>query len=192
MRHFIGIPDEDFIRGQVPMTKQEVRILTIAKARISEDAVILDIGAGTGSLSIEAALMASKGQVFAIERKAEGVILIKENAAKFAAGNLTVIEGEAPEALDHLPQSDVIFIGGSGKKLPEIIDRADLLLKQQGRLIINCVTVETLAETLKNMKKRDNYVYDVFQVQITRMDKVGSYHMANALNPISIITCTKA
>ena len=113
--HFIGIADTEFIRGNIPMTKEEVRILTLAKAKIKADDIIIDIGAGTGSLSIEAALLAPKGKVFALEKNLEGIDLIKKNAEKFQANNITVINAYAPEGMADLPQADVIFIGGSGK-----------------------------------------------------------------------------
>jgi cobalt-precorrin-6B (C15)-methyltransferase len=192
VKHFIGIKDDEFIRGQVPMTKQEIRILTLAKAMINASDVIIDIGAGTGSLSIEAALLATKGSVYAIEKKAEAISLIKSNIEKFHVNNINVIEGEAPNALKDLPASDVIFIGGSGSHLDAIIEDADLLLKPNGRLIVNCVTIETLHNTLKIMQNKPNYTYETFTVQITRLNQIGQYHMSQALNPISIITCIKS
>ena len=100
---FPGIEDEQFIRGDVPMTKQEIRILTIAKAHIRPDSVVWDVGAGTGSISIEAALLAKEGHVYAVERNPEGIHLIGENAAKFGVKNLTAVESEAPQGLSELP-----------------------------------------------------------------------------------------
>ena len=134
--HFIGIADTEFIRGNIPMTKEEVRILTLAKAKIKADDIIIDIGAGTGSLSIEAALLATKGKVFALEKNLEGIDLIKKNAEKFQANNITVINAYAPEGMADLPQADVIFIGGSGKNLQAIIDA-----KESGILPINISAV---------------------------------------------------
>lgn len=191
MRHCIGIADEAFIRGEIPMTKQEVRILTLTKARIQPEDCILDIGAGTGSLSVEAALLAPEGKVYAVERKKEGVDLIRKNAAKFQAANLTAVAGEAPDALKGMPWCDVILIGGSGRCLEGILTEADALLNPGGRLVVNCITIETLYETLQWMKPRENYASDVVQVQVTRLNQVGAYHMAQALNPIYIMTYTK-
>lgn len=191
MRHFMGIEDNEFVRGNIPMTKSEVRILALAKARIAPDDVIIDVGAGTGSLSIEAALLANKGRVYSIEREAEGVRLIKENAARFNVLNLEAIAGIAPEALSTLPQANVIFIGGSGGNLEQIIQTCDKLLKPNGRMIITAVTVETLYNTLKIMQSNGNYDVSAFCVQISRINQIASYNMLQALNPINIIVCNK-
>lgn len=191
MNRRIGIADDAFIRGRVPMTKQEVRILTLAKAAVGEKDVVIDVGAGTGSLSVEAALLAREGRVYAVERGKEGAELIQQNAAKFNVSNLTVVLGEAPSALTDLPQADVIFLGGSGGRLTDILDWADRALKTGGRLVINCVTVETLHGALAYMQGKRGYTSDAFQVQITRLKRVGKYHMSEALNPIGILTYTK-
>lgn len=191
MRHRLGIPDEQFIRGDIPMTKQEIRILTLAKANIDAVNTVIDIGAGTGSLAIEAALLAEHGRVYAIERQPEGIELIKANAAKFAAANIEPILGSAPEALEGLPAADVILIGGSGGKLSDILRCADQLLKPGGRLIVTAVTVETLSTAFAIMQQRSDYNVEACSVQVTRIQPVGASHMYKALNPISIITCTK-
>ncbi|WP_418627164.1 precorrin-6Y C5,15-methyltransferase (decarboxylating) subunit CbiT [Anaerosinus sp.] len=189
--YHLGIPDHEFIRGKTPMTKEEIRILTIAKAQINPDSIIWDVGAGTGSLSIEAALSALNGHVYAIERNREGIDLIQQNAAKFKAKNLTAILGEAPSALLDLPSCDVAFIGGSGGKLSEILTFIDDKLKVGGRLIINAITIETMYEALQFLKETENYSYNTFSAQITRFDAIGRYHMGKAQNPITIISCTK-
>lgn len=191
MKQGFGIPDSEFIRGNIPMTKQEIRILTLAKARISPTDTIIDIGAGTGSLSIEAALLAEQGRVFAIERETEGLELIKTNAAKFKAKNVEAILGIAPEALDGLPAADVILIGGSGGRLPDILNYADTLLKPRGRLVITAVTVETLSTALTIMRGKKEYDVDACCVQVTKIQAVGASNMFKALNPIYIIACSK-
>ncbi|QDR80356.1 precorrin-6Y C5,15-methyltransferase (decarboxylating) subunit CbiT [Sporomusa termitida] len=191
MNHKLGIPDSEFIRGGIPMTKQEIRILTLAKAGIGAADTVIDIGAGTGSLSVEAALLASRGRVIAIEREPEGVDLIKVNAAKFQAANVEVILGAAPEALAGLPAADVILIGGSGGRLPEILSGADRLLKPGGRIIITAVTVETLAAALGSMRQRTEYNVEACCIQVTRLQQAGASNMFKALNPIYIIACGK-
>lgn len=189
---FPGIEDERFIRGDVPMTKQEIRILTIAKAQIEPNAIVWDIGAGTGSISVEAALQAKDGHVYAIERNPEGIGLIKRNAEKFQVKNLTAVEGEAPQALLELPSCDVAVIGGSGQHLDAILDLISSQLKKGGRIVLNCITVQTLASCLSYMRSHQAvFTYEVIQVQINRLQAVGPYDMAKAINPIYIATCQK-
>ena len=189
---FLGIADEEFIRQDVPMTKQEIRILSLVKAQIAPDAVVYDIGAGTGSISIEAARLAPQGQVYAIERSSEGIGLIRANAANFAVKNVKVIQAEAPEGLADLPEADAILIGGSGGNLQEILTEVTPKLKTSGRLVLNCITVQTLMQCIEFMREHsDTYIYEAIQVQVTRLQQVGTYDMAKANNPIYIVTCWK-
>ena len=187
-----GIADEQFIRDKVPMTKEEIRILTMCKAKIRPDDIIWDIGAGTGSLSIEAALLAPQGKVYAIEKKDLAVNLLHQNIAKFKLeNNVEVIATEAPKGLDDLPSCDVVFIGGSGKHMFEILDLIDTKLKTGGRIIVNAVTIQTIAQITEYMTKKENYTYEAIQVQVNRLRKIGSYDMFNAQNPVYIVTCKK-
>ena len=189
---FLGIADEEFIRQDVPMTKQEIRILSLVKARIAPDAVVYDIGAGTGSISIEAARLAPQGKVYAIERETAGVQLIRANVANFAVSNVHVIQAEAPDGIANLPEADAILIGGSGSRLPEILEAVTPKLKAKGRLVLNCITVQTLMQCIDYMRTHsDTYIYEAIQVQVTRLQQVGTYDMAKANNPIYIVTCWK-
>jgi hypothetical protein len=188
----LGIKDEEFVRGKVPMTKEEIRILTIAKAQIAHNAVICDVGAGTGSLSIEAARLAPAGHVYAIEKNPEGIGLIAENAKRFGVENITVIEGAAPDALAGLPELDVALIGGSGRKLSDILDIIGERLRLNGRIVANAITMQTVAACLDYFHTHaDRYTYEAIQVQISRLERVGPYDMAKALNPIYIITAQR-
>ncbi|MBR3624690.1 MAG: precorrin-6Y C5,15-methyltransferase (decarboxylating) subunit CbiT [Selenomonadaceae bacterium] len=189
--HHLGIFDEDFIRGKTPMTKREVRILSLNEAKIEENSVVYDIGAGTGSLSVEAALLAPSVKVYAIEKNSEGVELIKQNAKKFNVKNIEVLNKTAPDGMDELPFADVILIGGSGGEVAKILKISLEKLKQNGRIVINTVTIETLYETIAYLKKRSEINYYFYEVAINRYFKTGKYHLKKSENPISIIVVNK-
>ena len=190
MRHFFGIEDEEFIRGDVPMTKKEIRMVVMNEARIEEDSVVLDVGAGTGSISIEAALGAPKGHVYAIERFEKATDLIRQNQEKFSVKNLTIIEAKAPEGMEDLPELDAVIIGGSAGGMGTIMDEVTRLLKVGGRLVVTAVTMETGYTILKELKGRP-YTYEGFQMQVSRFRKAGPYHLLNPLSPIFIVTAVK-
>ena len=190
MRHFFGIRDEEFIRGDVPMTKQEIRMAVMNEARVDEDSVILDVGAGTGSISIEAALGAPKGHVYAIERFDKGIELIQQNMEKFNVSNMTVIKAKAPEGMEDLPELDAVIIGGSAGQLGNIIDEAQRLLKIGCRLVVTAVTMETGSAILKELKGRP-FEYHGYQMAINRYRKAGPYHLLDPLSPIFIVSATK-
>ena len=192
MKYTVGINDNDFIRGNIPMKKQEVRTLVLGKAQIKRDDIIIDMGAGTGSLSIEAAFQAFNGKVYAIEREDEGVQLIEANRKKFCRENLEIIHGSAPESAMKLPSADVILVGGSGGKLLDILHYSIQRLKSEGRLIITAVTIETLYTALHFMQDQSNFSTEAFGVQITRLKNLSASNMFQALNPIYIITCIKS
>ena len=189
-----GISDEEFLRDKVPMTKEEIRILTLCKAKIRPDSIVWDVGAGTGSLSIESAMIANKtGHVFAIEKKSLAVELLHKNVAKFKLEDkITVISGEAPKALSDLPNCDAVLIGGSGKNMFDILEVIDSRLKIGGRIVVNAVTIQTISQITEYMSKKEDYTYEAMQVQVNRLRKIGSYDMFNnALNPVFIVTCIK-
>ena len=190
MRHFFGIEDEEFIRGDVPMTKKEIRMVVMNEARIEEDSVVLDVGAGTGSISIEAALGAPKGHVYAIERFEKATDLIRQNQEKFGVKNLTISEAKAPAGMEDLPELDAVIIGGSAGGMGTIMDEATRLLKVGGRLVVTAVTMETGYTILKELKGRP-YTYEGFQMQVSRFRKAGPYHLLNPLSPIFIVTAVK-
>ena len=184
------IDDEKFLRGKVPMTKQEIRTLTLAKARIDSDSVVADIGAGTGSITIEAALLAPCGKIFAIERNAEAIELIRRNVEKFSVTNAEIICAEAPDGLENLPALDAAIIGGSGGRLEKILDIIGEKIKIGGRIVLNAITIQTLNSALEYFRTR-GWTCDACQVQITRLERVGRYDMAKALNPVWIVAAAK-
>lgn len=185
-----GIRDEEFIRGKAPMTKEEIRTVSLSKLQLPEDAICYDVGAGTGSLSVEMALRAFDGKVYAIEKKDEAAELIHENKMKFVVDNLEVIKGEAPQALKDLPAPTHVFIGGSSGNLSQIVD---LLMEKNPkvRIVINCITLETVGEALQVMKDHQFTETDVVQISAARSKEIGRYHMMMGENPIYIITCEK-
>lgn len=187
----LGIDDASFIRGKVPMTKQEIRILVLVKAAIPPNGIVFDIGAGTGSLSVEAARLAPEGHVYALERKEEACGLIRQNAVKFDVTNLTVVPVEAPEGIDGLPDCDAVLIGGSGGHLTSILDAVTPKLRLDGHIVVTCITVQTLHRAISYFRQSAEYTYDACSVQVSRLRPVGPYDMMQAENPVFIITAKK-
>lgn len=182
-----GLPDESFVRGEVPMTKAEVRAVVMSKLRIREKDVVYDIGAGTGSVSVEMALAARKGKVYAIETNSTAIELCKLNQQRFSLHNMEIVEGMAPEAFQDLPAPDVAFIGGSKGQLAEIVS---LLYHKNPavRLVINTITVENTATALALLESGEFTDVEMMQIQVSRAKKAGTSHMLIAQNPITILT----
>lgn len=178
----LGLPEEAFIRDRVPMTKEEIRCISIAKLKPSKDSVIYDIGAGTGSVSVELSLYAEDGMVYAVEKKPQAAALIEENRKHFCLSNLKVVEGMAPQALEGLPAPTHAFIGGSSGNLREIV----AWLKGANpavRIVVNAIALETVAEIAK---LGEEYPMEIVQVQVARSKAVGNYHMMMGQNPVTI------
>lgn len=185
----IGIPDHEFLRGKVPMTKAEIRVQVLAKAQISLFDRVVDIGAGTGSISIEAAGLASEGVVYAIEHKPEAQELILANQQKFGVSNLHLISGAAPDVFGELPAVNVCIIGGSNGRLPEILRNVPLV--EGGRIVITAVTIETMSQGLQLLKDLHYQEIEVVSIQAVRWQPVQTLHMAQALNPVFILSARK-
>ena len=179
-----GMPDDVFARGKVPMTKMEVRCVILGKMAVSENDVVWDIGAGTGSVSVELAMQAR--QVWAVERRDEAVELIRENREKFGRWNLRIVQGEAPMDLKELPDPDAVFVGGSGGHLGEILHEV-WRRNENARICISATLLETLQESLAAFAERE-IEPDIVQIAVTRSEKVGGRHMMRAGNPIYVIT----
>ena len=183
----VGMPDERFIRGAAPMTKSEVRAVILSKMAPQDGDVIWDVGAGTGSVSVELALTAPHAAVFGVECEESALELAKQNRALHGAGNLALVYGHAPEALETLPAPDRVFIGGSGKELEQIIAAA-VRKNPQVHLVLSAVTLETPAEALAYLEKYGFSEPEVVQIAVSRAKKAGARHLMAAQNPVTVIT----
>lgn len=181
-----GLPDEAFERGDVPMTKQEVRAAVLAKLAVRPEDILWDVGAGTGSVSVELALAAPRGRVYAVECRPEGCALIKANREKFRTRNLVLVEGLAPDALSDLPAPDAVFIGGSKGSLAAIVDAA-LDKNPDARICASAIALETLSAAAAALTAKGRTV-QVSQIAVSRAKAVGGLHLMMAQNPIYLIT----
>ena len=181
-----GLPDEAFERGDVPMTKQEVRAAVLAKLAVRPEDILWDVGAGTGSVSVELALAAPRGRVYAVECRPEGCALIKANREKFRTRNLVLVEGLAPDALSDLPAPDAVFIGGSKGSLAAIVDAA-LDKNPDARICVSAIALETLSAAVTALTAKGRTV-QVSQIAVSRAKAVGGLHLMMAQNPIYLIT----
>ena len=181
-----GLPDEAFERGDVPMTKQEVRAAVLAKLAVRPEDILWDVGAGTGSVSVELALAAPRGRVYAVECRPEGCALIKANREKFRTRNLVLVDGLAPDALSDLPAPDAVFIGGSKGSLAAIVDAA-LEKNPDARICVSAIALETLSAAVAALTAKGRTV-QVSQIAVSRAKAVGGLHLMMAQNPIYLIT----
>ena len=181
-----GLPDEAFERGDVPMTKQEVRAAVLAKLAVRPEDILWDVGAGTGSVSVELALAAPRGRVYAVECRPEGCALIKANREKFRTRNLVLVEGLAPAALSDLPAPDAVFIGGSKGSLAAIVDAA-LDKNPDARICVSAIALESLSAAVAALTAKGRTV-QVSQIAVSRAKAMGGLHLMMAQNPIYLIT----
>ncbi|MCV0399298.1 MAG: precorrin-6Y C5,15-methyltransferase (decarboxylating) subunit CbiT [Nitrosarchaeum sp.] len=189
-----GIPDELFERtDKVPITKEEVRVIQLSKARLSPGQTVYDIGCGSGSVSIEAALQVEKsGKVIAIDYDDNAIELTKKNIEKFGVSNITILSGNAKEKILNLEKADAIFIGGTGGDTQEIIELSQDKLKPGGRIVVGIILIETLCSVLQTLDKLSFESVDITQVTISKSRKTSTGTMMLARNPVTIISATKA
>ncbi len=181
-----GIADGELERGKVPMTKEEVRAISVAKLALLPDSIVYDIGAGTGSVTIACGRAVPEGQVYAIEKNPEAVELLKSNRKKLKASNVTIVPGAAPEVLENLPAPTHAFLGGTGGNLAEIVT---LLFQKnpQIRIVINAISIETVS-ALQQLTRQPGLEAEMVTVTVARTREVGSYHLMMGENPIWIVT----
>ena len=185
-RRVPGFPDEAFHRGEVPMTKQEVRAAALAKLAVQPGDTLWDVGAGTGSVSVELALAAPRGHVYAVECDPEACGLIRQNRETFHACNLTLVEGRAPAALADLPAPDAVFIGGTKGGMEAVVDTV-LARNPNARICISAIALETLSAAVAALTAH-GLAAEVTQIAVSRTRPAGRFHLLMANNPIFLIT----
>ncbi|MBI5682653.1 MAG: precorrin-6y C5,15-methyltransferase (decarboxylating) subunit CbiE [Deltaproteobacteria bacterium] len=194
-----GIPDSSFSHPNGMLTKEEIRIISLSKLKLKQNSIVWDIGAGCGSVSIESALLAKQGKVFAVEKDRKMITCIEKNKKRFNVKNMEVINGVAPSVLKGMPSPDAVFIGGGGKDIDRIIDVCAKRLKQGGRMVINAITIETLSTAAKSFKGL-KWNTEVTSVNIAKtkpvpaclqQGDVADLHLFNAHNPVFIIVGEK-
>lgn len=181
------IRDEMLTRGKVPMTKEEVRWVSVNRLAVQPTDTVWDVGAGTGAVTLELARKASDGMVYAIERKPEAVALLHENRTKLGEYNVKIVEGLAPEALENLPAPDCVFVGGSGGHMREILELAKVK-NSAVRVVVNAIALETLFAAQTALRELGFADIEVTQLAATRGKLVGAYTMLNANNPVFILS----
>jgi cobalt-precorrin-6B (C15)-methyltransferase len=187
-----GIPDDFFERSEnVPITKEEVRVIQISKARLCPGYTVYDIGCGSGSISIEAAIQVESGKVIAIDYDTNAIELTKKNIEKFGLTNISVIFGNAKEKISELDLADAIFVGGTGGDTEEIVNLCQDKLKSGGRIVIGIILIETLYSVLQVLEKLQFDSVDITQVTISKSRKTSKGTMMLARNPVTIISATK-
>ena len=188
-----GIPDEEFERAdKVPITKEEVRVVQISKARLKPGQTVYDIGCGSGSISIEAALqIETSGKVLAVDYDKNAIELTRKNMEKFGTSNISVIYGNAKEKILELEEADTIFIGGTGGDTRDIVELSEKKLKSGGRIVIGIILIETLYSVLQVLEKLRFESVDITQVTVSKSRKTSTGTMMLARNPVTIISATK-
>lgn len=185
-----GLPEEVFDQRKPKLgliTKREIRVLSLTRLALRPDSVVWDIGAGSGSVSIEAARLAPDGRVFAIEKNAEDVEIVRANVRKFAVPHVTVLHARAPERLDELPDPDAVFVGGSGGALREVLSIAAKRLRPSGRIVVNAITLETLHEAVTTFRQL-GLEHEAILVSIARSKPLLDMMGFEALNPVYVLT----
>lgn len=183
------IADKDFIRGNCPMTKEEIRAISVSKLNVKPESRILDIGAGTGSVSIQISKLCLNGEVVAIEKDNEAIDLIYRNRNKFEAKNLMVIQGEALEVEKYVePYFDGIFVGGSSGNIENIIKCYSNKLRDNGKMVLNFITLKNLNMAIEVLQSM-NYDMECIQVSVNRMK--GKSFMISSNNSIFIVTASR-
>lgn len=189
----IFIKDEEFIRGKCPMTKEEIRMLSISKMNLETDSTVLDVGSGTGSITVQSAVICREGKVYSIEKEEEAYNVTQSNIEKFQCSNIELLKNDADSALTELENKNIkfdsVFIGGSSGQLKEIINKCDRMLKSNGTIVMNFITLDNAYKAIEILKK-SQYKVDISLINVSKNRE--NTLMMIALNPIYIIQCSKA
>lgn len=194
--------DTDFERGRVPMTKEEIRWMSVNKLEIRPGDIVYDIGAGTGSVSMDMARKANEATVYAVEQKPDAVELIKKNIQRTGCYNVELVQGKAPQGMEHWPVPDRVFIGGSSGNLKQILetvllkreaqDEASKAVKasdeQKLRIVINTITLETLVETYSCLEILGFENVEYLSMTTAKSQKMGNYNLMMGANPVYVIS----
>ena len=190
----LGLPDDAFqqrrpLAGQI--TKREVRAVSLYSMGLRPNDVVWDIGAGTGSISVEAACLAHRGRIYAIERDAESLPLLRVNLGNWSPGNVEIVDGEAPDCLRGLDDPDAVFVGGSGGHLDEILETAMHRVHPGGRIVVNLAAMERTQETYRKFKN-SGFKADLVMVNSARGKEMpdGTVRF-ESLNPVFVVTARR-
>lgn len=186
----LGVPDSSFSHSKGMITKEEIRVVSLSKLKLKTDSIVWDIGAGSGSLSIEAAMLANKGRVFAVEKQAERIRHIEKNKKKFKTTNLEIIHKKAPDGLKTLPVPDAVFIGGAGKDIDKILKVCSKRITNGGRIVVNAITLETLAAATGFFEDK-GWHDETLSVNIAKTRDIAGLHIFSAHNPVFIVVGEK-
>jgi len=186
-----GIPDDSFYRENVPLTKQEIRVLTLSRLRLEPGLRVLDVGAGAGSISVECGLLMENGMVYAVEHNGEAVETIKKNVRLFGLENVNIIHGSAPQALQETGQVDRVVIGGTGGKMEAVLKESYDRLISGGILVVNCILLESLYSSMDCLKRMGSDTPEILSVSISRGHGLGLGTMMKPLNPTFIVAASK-
>lgn len=187
-----GIPDPEFFREEgIPITKEEVRVVQISKARLKRGVTAYDIGCGSGSITVEVALQVEKeGMVYAVDRDPRAVDLTRRNLEKFNVNNVSVVQASAMDAIPDLPHADAIFIGGTGAETEEIIELCRDKLRPGGRIVVGIILIETLYSAIKALECTGFSSIEVTQVAVSKGRKTSTGTMMLARNPVAIVAAS--
>tara|TARA_Y100001954_G_scaffold184932_1_gene197611 strand:- start:1204 stop:1794 length:591 start_codon:yes stop_codon:yes gene_type:complete len=188
-----GIPDEEFERTEsVPITKEEIRAIQISKGRLSVGQTVLDIGCGSGSVTVEAAIQVEEsGKIIGVDIDPNAIELTEKNLKKFGISNYTLVEGNAKGKISKLPQANTVFIGGTGGDTRDIVELCQDKIKSGGRIVIGVILIETLYSVLQTIEKLDFESIDITQITIGKSRKTKTGTMMLARNPVTVISATK-